>query len=100
MENAAIKAQIVRIAACSPKDRFTKLNTGLIPTLQNDPICKAFGINQIDNQSILLKATLLPPAKIEYGKQTVVEPGNCRTTINTFLTTCIYRSGRHLAAFQ
>ena len=65
---------MIRLAAAKPHDRMTFLteegrgeDSSLIRIIKNDAAAKAFGINEIDNEPMMVKARILPQAKLLYA---------------------------------
>lgn len=71
---------IMKIAVKSPNDRFLSIRNGfesnqIITSLQNDENSKAFGFtkNSLEKIPMKISAHLLPPPKINYGENRVLD---------------------------
>lgn len=77
-----ITAQIIKTAAMRPHERFTQLASEnyIFPALEEDYDAQQFGIHSFSSAPgtvplpMRVKGTILPPAKLLYGGDRVVEP--------------------------
>ena len=75
-------AQLIRLAAVKPEDRMRFLtdngaNAGdngcVVNVLRSDKNAETFGLHAINPEPMLVKARLLPPAKLMYGQNNLVD---------------------------
>lgn len=74
-----IASNIIKYSAFHPNDRFNNicddsLETGLISVIKNDSNCQAFGLSEISPKPMKVNAMILPPPKLQYGENRVIEP--------------------------
>ena len=70
--------QIIKYAAQLPNERFKNISTNsdFFKTLQGDEDANAFGLAKVTENPIPMRVigTILPPAKLQYGSNSIIEP--------------------------
>ena len=76
-EDPYLNAAMIKYAAVAPQiriDHITNNENSVVKVLRNNSTAAAFGLNQISTEPTKVPATMLPPAKLLYGNNRVVEP--------------------------
>ena len=71
-----VTGKMVRYAAVKPHERMSHINKegSVITMLKTDPSAIAFGLNDLNSTPMKVPATLLPPPRLQYGKNATIDP--------------------------